>query len=382
MMGYYPDWVASSYPPEKIDFRRYDWIDFAFALPNENFELVWDDPKSSPDVLRRLVRSAHASGKKVKLSVGGATGSRYFSAAVSSAENRATFVKNINAVVLEFVVDGVDLDWEYPGQTSGGDESFSPDDTANFLTFLQLLRATLPVGSRITAATQTATFVDDHGEPLKDVSEFAKVLDAITVMAYDTWGSSSTKPGANAPLNNGCHNSSQPTENAVGAYQQWTAAGFPASQIALGVPSYGYISKSIATSLEARSRTRSRHFARNDNPQDPGNVVVTNEDGTDGGQVQFRALVAQGALVKSTSEEAQYVGGGGFERDWHHCSSTPWLRSNQSGQIITYDDPQSLTMKAQFAKDVGLLGVCMWDVHGDTDDWALTDALRKGLYGA
>lgn len=76
MMGYYPDWVGSSFPPEKIDFRRYDWIDFAFALPNENFELAWDDPKGSPDLLRRLVRSAHASGKKVKLSVGGATGSK------------------------------------------------------------------------------------------------------------------------------------------------------------------------------------------------------------------------------------------------------------------------------------------------------------------
>lgn len=114
--------------------------------------------------------------------------SRHFSAAVSTDGNRATFVNNIKSTMTEFAVDGVDLDWEYPGQTSGGTESFSPDDTVNFLAFLQLLRSTLSAGTRITAATQTATFVDEHGEPLKDVSEFAKVLDAITVMAYDTWG--------------------------------------------------------------------------------------------------------------------------------------------------------------------------------------------------
>jgi chitinase len=73
VMAYYPDWA--SFPPEKIDFRRFDWIDFAFAVPDRNFNLGWDDPKA-PDMLRRLVSIAHARGKKVKLSVGGWSGSK------------------------------------------------------------------------------------------------------------------------------------------------------------------------------------------------------------------------------------------------------------------------------------------------------------------
>ena len=76
LMAYYPDWVSSAYPPEKIDFGRFDWIDFAFAVPDGNFALAWDGADDAPDTLRRLVLRAHASGKHVKLSVGGWTGSR------------------------------------------------------------------------------------------------------------------------------------------------------------------------------------------------------------------------------------------------------------------------------------------------------------------
>jgi hypothetical protein len=76
VMGYYPDWAYPAFPPENIDFRRYDWIDFAFALPDAEFALVWDDMDSGPKLLERLVTAAHARGSKVKLSIGGWTGSQ------------------------------------------------------------------------------------------------------------------------------------------------------------------------------------------------------------------------------------------------------------------------------------------------------------------
>jgi hypothetical protein len=76
VMAYYPDWASYSLPPEKIDFGRFDWIDFAFALPDQSFALTWDDPLNAPALLQRLVTSAHDAGKFVKLSVGGWTGSQ------------------------------------------------------------------------------------------------------------------------------------------------------------------------------------------------------------------------------------------------------------------------------------------------------------------
>ena len=55
------------------------------------------------------------------------------------------------------------------------------------------------------------------------------------------------------------------------------------------------------------------------------------------------------------------------------------MRSASADQVVTYDDPLSLGMKAAFAQGVGLLGVNMFDISGDTDQWDLTDAVRKGL---
>ena len=76
VMAYYPDWASYSLPPEKIDFARFDWIDFAFALPDSSFALTWDDPVNAPALLDRLVTSAHDAGRHVKLSIGGWTGSQ------------------------------------------------------------------------------------------------------------------------------------------------------------------------------------------------------------------------------------------------------------------------------------------------------------------
>ena len=75
MMGYYPDWTSATLPPEKVDFSRYDWVDYAFALPTQDFNVTWDDP-NAPALLNRLVTAAHAQGSKVKLSIGGWTGSK------------------------------------------------------------------------------------------------------------------------------------------------------------------------------------------------------------------------------------------------------------------------------------------------------------------
>ena len=76
VMAYYPDWTAEAFPPERVDFNRFDWIDFAFAVPTEDFTLAWDGSDNAPELLQRLVTNAHQNGKHVKLSVGGWTGSK------------------------------------------------------------------------------------------------------------------------------------------------------------------------------------------------------------------------------------------------------------------------------------------------------------------
>lgn len=190
MMGYFPDWTA--FQPEQVDFARFDWVDFAFAVPASPTSLTWDDPIHAPGLLLRLVAAAHVAGKRAKLSVGGWSGSKHFSAILAADATRAEFVAAVARVYAAYGVDGVEFDWEYPGEAGNSGNGVRPGDSADFLAFLQLLRASLPAGAVITAATQSTPFAGADGSPMGDVSAFAAVLDWILVMNYDVWGCEST----------------------------------------------------------------------------------------------------------------------------------------------------------------------------------------------
>ena len=48
---------------------------------------------------------------------------------------------------------------------------------------------------------------------------------------------------------NNCGTSKQPGANATAAFAAWTKAGWPASKLFLGLPLYGYVSRSTKTTL-------------------------------------------------------------------------------------------------------------------------------------
>ncbi|KAH6915334.1 chitinase [Coprinopsis sp. MPI-PUGE-AT-0042] len=426
VMGYYPDWAVDTFPPEKLDFSRYDWVDFAFAVPTAGFGLEWDDPDAA-NVLTRLVSAAHFARSKVKLSIGGWTGSRHFSKAVSTPESRQTFCSSILQVYSQYNLDGIDIDWEYPGHEGDKGNTYGSLDSGNFLAFLKLLRSTLPPSARISAAVQPFPFMGEDGQPLSDTSGFASVLDWLKETDLRP-PIASTSPGPNAPLYDACGNSTQPEANALAGYQAWTQSGFPASKLVLGLPAYGYVQKSAAQRLRNRYfdfRGRHRYGGDrghswdgdDDDDEDEGwgqdhwhdshdGDDGDGDGGEDGGdwepnhpsgpsasqpikvsddeeQIQFRDLVKQGALIASARDSnetfVRYQASGGFERRWDGCSETPFLRSTSVGQIVTYDDPESLALKARFAKEVGMLGVNIFDIHGDTDSYDLVDAIRSAM---
>ncbi|KAG8218613.1 glycoside hydrolase family 18 protein [Butyriboletus roseoflavus] len=391
IMSYYPDWA----PPEHIDYSLFDVVIFAFALPDQHFQLSWDNDQA-PVMLTNLVSVAHAASAKISLSIGGWTGSRpvpspltnltphtstrYFSDAVATPQGRDTFANNILDAYKRFNLDGIDIDWEYPGQIGQQGNSESATDSANMLQFFKVLQQKLPPGAMISAAVQDTTFTGPDGQPMKDVSPFSQVVDWITLMNYDTYESMlipalalhspplspspplflvRQPPGPNAPLSDGCGNSSQPSQNAVGGYNAWTSAGFPPSKIVLGVPAYGYIVESNARRLSTRSPSR-----------------AYSEDGS--GQIQFQSLINQGILTQSS--DGSFIGSSGFTREWDECSATPYLHSTSAGQVIPYDDTESLGIKAAWVKKMNMGGVNLFDIHGDTPKHDLTNALRTNLF--
>lgn len=103
----------------------------------------------------------------------------------------------------------------------------------------------------------------------------------------------------------------------------------PAEKITLGVPAYGYLQKSWATSLRTRDyippsadeiANLTSQLAPIEKRQN-GIVTVRNGGGgDDNGQIGFADLVKQGALALDW--QGKYIGAGGFYREWDRCSST------------------------------------------------------------
>lgn len=57
-----------------------------------------------------------------------------------------------------------------------------PDDSANLLAFLKLLRAKIGAKKLITAAVSTAGFLGPDGDVLPDLKPYGKYLDYINLM--------------------------------------------------------------------------------------------------------------------------------------------------------------------------------------------------------
>ncbi|THU97586.1 glycoside hydrolase family 18 protein [Dendrothele bispora CBS 962.96] len=395
--AYYPDWSAGKFPPESLDYSKFDIIFFAFATPSSSSGLDWDS--GSQDILGRLVGSARASGQgtRIVLSVGGWGGSTNFSNAVSNDANRRTFTNALSSAVNDFGLDGIDIDWEYPNSPGAG-HPYSPSDAGHFYALLKLLRQALGPSKIISAAVAHLPWLGSSGLPLTDVAKYTAEMTYINIMNYDVWGASAN-PGPNAPLGDLCGTSSQPTASARAALKQWTDAGCPANKLLLGLPLYGYVSNSTRTTLTGNFVDPTSEDSDDDKGRKPlggaharNHVEGTgerNEDGTVkstranadlrgwyGQQIPFSEIVRSGALVKNS--DGNYVQSGGFTYAWDNCSDTPFLYNVSQSTVVTFDDTYSLKDKATFARENGMAGCFTWSLDQD-DGLTLQDAIRLAL---
>lgn len=93
------------------------------------------------------------------------------------AQSIASFIKDND-------LDGVDIDWEYPGAPDiPGIPAGSKDDGDNYLAFLVILKNLLPGKSVSIAAPSSYWYLRAY--PLKKI---AKVVDYIVYMTYDLHG--------------------------------------------------------------------------------------------------------------------------------------------------------------------------------------------------
>ncbi|KAJ4303943.1 hypothetical protein N0V88_001544 [Collariella sp. IMI 366227] len=221
----------------QISASQYTHVHFAFLDLTTRFEVKIDRYREQFNrfvQLRGLKRIASFGGWD--MSTNPATYA-IFRDAVKPA-NREVFANNLAAFVAEWGLDGVDIDWEYPGARDiEGVPPGSLDDGKNLAAFLKLLKSRLPASKSLAIATP-ASYWYLKGFP---IAELASVLDYVVYMTYDLHGQWDynnrwASPGC---LAGNCLRSHVNLTETINALSMITKAGMPSNKLVVGISSYG-----------------------------------------------------------------------------------------------------------------------------------------------
>jgi chitinase len=339
IVAYVTAWSA----PVQIDARRITHVNFAFARIDADGRVVVP-PGDAEARLRELVDVRRGSPSlRVLASVGG-WGADGFSDAALDPKARDRFAESVVDLLRRYDLDGVDLDWEYPGQDVAGIVARAAD-RENFTRMLAAVRARIDAESRragrepylLTIATADREYFE-HVE----MSRLHPYVDWINVMAYDFYNSLTRTTGHHAGWGRA---ESAPASDRWGqaSIEQHLAAGVPPGKLVLGVAFYGRRFEGV----------------------EPAN------DGLKQGYTRYGGEHSYGDLI------ANYVDRDGFRRHWDERASAPWLWNPAKKVFVTYDDPQSIRLKSQFARSLG--GVMFWELSQDGPGAELLAAVAAGL---
>ncbi|KAF9160214.1 hypothetical protein DFQ27_001677 [Actinomortierella ambigua] len=384
VVGYYVPW--GNVPVADLDFTKVTHINYGFGIlttASADPTTIGFDRTIDGVPAKQLVQRGNAEGVKILISIGGWAGGQTFSTIAADAALRAKFINNALLFVRKntlpanvdpngYGMDGVDLDWEYPGRQGAVCNVVSPNDSANYLLLLKELRTALntefPNSHKLlTAAVRIQPFDGPNGAPLASVADFVQYFDFIMIMAYDLMGGWSATTGPNAPLVAHPHGDSVSYTSGMNA---WLSAGWPKNKLIMGTPFYGR--STTATVDMDNSWPRSiiapkTKVVPKGGPSDT-NVpnAVCNEGAVYSGIWSYKEI-RQNILTANATGPAP-----GWTRHWDDITKTPYLFRQSDKTFISYDDAASLAAKVQLAKTEGLLGVMYWDMTNDYNNELLT----------
>lgn len=333
IVGYYAAWSAySGFTPDKLDANRLTHINYAFANIGSDFKIVLGYPDKDPANFKMLQDLKKINPDlKILISVGGWTWSGKFSDAAATEASRSAFAAGCVEFITRYGLDGVDLDWEYPVGGGLAGNSKRPEDKQNFTLLLKKIREKMDEQGLndnkhylLTIAGGASSYYIGNTEP----GIFHEYLDYATLMTYDIHGTWDSYTDFNAPLYNNLDASPQYKWSVDSSVNAWINAGFPKEKLVAGVPFYGYLYETLNSGNNGLYQTFSS-----------------------GKSLSYAAI------------EANYLNKDGFVRYFHEQSMVPWL---YNGKIfISYDDVQSMGLKADYINTKGLGGAAVWELSQD-----------------
>jgi len=342
IVGYVAGW-GKPIPP--IAAEKLTAINYAFAHVVDGAVVL--DQANADDMLVRL-RGLKARNPTLKIlvSVGG-WGADGFSDAALSEASRARFAQSAADLIAQRHLDGIDLDWEYPGLAGPGIRH-RDEDRRNFTLLLEALRLRLnALGQEQRRGADrhliTAAFADSEFVAHIDLAQAAAQLDWINLMTYDFHNSLTPTTGHHSALSVSA--TATANERSIErAVEQFLAAGVPPDKLVVGVPFYGRAFADVRDENHGLDQPYGRYEGEHPWPQ----------------------------LV------ADFIGKNGYMRYWDEQAKVPYLWNAQTRTFISYDDPRSLAQKASFVRSRHLGGIMYWEQSQDPDG-QLLGALSAAL---
>jgi len=365
LIAYYPAWAtyARSFQVSDIPGQKLTHINYAFAniqqgrcvLGDSYADIdkafagdTWDQGalRGNFGQLRKL-KAANPS-LKTMISIGGWTWSENFAAAAATDASRKAFASSCVTFMKQYGFDGIDIDWEYP--VSGGLNAGTPADKQNYTALLREFRTELNAEEAKDSRTYSLSIAAPAGPSIIPNLESAKiggVLDWMNLMSYDFHGSWDSITGHNAPMTVG------PKDTAAGfsitdAVDSYLKTGFPAAKLVLGVPFYGRGWENVGP-----------------------NASGLYQSGTAASVGTWEKGVFDYSDIKSNYLPS-------MTRSWDASAQVPYLYDPARRLWISYDDAQSMKIKADYIKAKGLGGAMIWEITGDRSQ-ELLDTLVSNL---
>lgn len=353
--AYYPGYAAAEYPVARIPAAKLTHLFYAFARIEEGQCVVDAQAHAHFDEFARLKRE-HPRLRTL-ISIGGWNADGFSDAALSAARRRR-LVDSCLSLFLDRHAgsfDGVDLDWEFP--VSGGPAHITarPQDRRGMTLLAREFRRALDArtaraGGRLllTAALPAGRLqVGGAYDPARsfELAALARTLDFVNLMTYDMGTAHLRVTGLNAPLREDPASPLDPALRAAntvdGAIADYVRQGVPADRMVLGVPFFG------------------REYR-------------LGSDGGNGLLQPFEEAYEAGGWRRIAGLAAEP----GWRRYWHPVAQSPWLHHAGQRLFVTYEDPESIGIRARLARERGLRGVFAWEITGDDDAHGLLDAMR------
>lgn len=215
----------------EVDATKMTHINYAFGIIDMTNSII---TVPDPGKLRALVALKQQNPNlKILLSVGG-WGMDGFANIAADDVKRAVFARSCKQVMDEYGLDGIDLDWEYPGTTGDQyDRTTSKGAVADGLNYIKLLKDCREAVSWDKLLTIASGVGYDW---LLSVScaEIPQLLDFINIMDYDLYGAWTDHSDYNCNL--------YPANNNLSVSfvcKRLAEKGYPKDIMNVGVPFYG-----------------------------------------------------------------------------------------------------------------------------------------------